>query len=430
MAEMTTDEESMPGATGATTAAAQGPLAGLRVIDAGMVFAGPLVATLLSDLGADVVKVEHPKGDEIRSIGRFKNGEGLWWRVASRNKRVIAADISTPEGAEIVRRLAKDADVLIENFRPGRFASWGLDYASLSAVNPGLVMLHISGYGQDGPYRHRPGMGTLAEAFSGFAMVTGEADGPPTLPQFPFADGVAAMAGAYAVLAALWARDRNDGQGDDIDLNLYEPMLSLMGPMIIDYDQLGHVARRRGNRSTWSVPRNAYRTRDDKWVAVSSAANSIAIRMFRAIGRDDMADDPTLQTNPDRVKRLDECDGAIANWVSERTLEEVLRRFEEFQVVAGPICDVGQLVDDPQVQFNETIISMPDPALGTVRVQNVVPRFAKRPARMRWVGKHRIGADTDTVLSELGYSPEQIQALERKGVVRRLTEGAAQARVD
>lgn len=399
---------------------AAGPLAGLRVIDCGMVFAGPLVATHLSDLGADVIKVEHPDGDEVRNIGRFKNGEGLWWRVSSRNKKVIAANVSTPEGAEIVRRLARTADVLIENFRPGRFASWGLDYASLSKDNPGLVMLHISGYGQEGPYRHKPGMGTLAEAFSGFAMVTGEADRPPTLPQFPFADGVAAMMGAYAVCAALWAREKQDGRGDEIDLNLYEPMLALMGPMIIDYDQLGHVARRRGNRSTWSVPRNSYRTKDEKWVAVSSAANSIAIRMFRAIGRDDMADDPTLQTNPDRVKRLEECDGAIAAWVARHTLDEVLAQFEKYEVVAGPICDVEQLVNDPQVQFNRTIVQMPDPALGTVRLQNVIPRFRRQPGAIRWLGRHRVGADTADVLRELGYSDDEVRALETRGIVKRM----------
>ena len=406
---------------------AEGPLKGLRVVECGMVFAGPLVATHLSDLGADVVKVEHPKGDEVRKIGRFKDGEGLWWRVTSRNKRVIAADISKPEGAEIVRRLARDADVLIENFRPGRFAQYGLDYATLSRTNPGLVMLHISGYGQDGPYAHKPGMGTLAEAFSGFAMVTGEADRPPTLPQFPFADGVAAMMGAYAVMAALWSREKNGGAGDEIDLNLYEPMLTLMGPMVIDYDQLGHVARRRGNRSTWSVPRNSYRTRDDKWVAVSSAANSIAIRMFRAIGRDDMADDPTLQTNPDRVKRLEECDGAIARWIGEHTQEEVLRQFEQYEVVAGPICDVEQLVNDPQVKHNRTIVEMPDPALGKVRVQNVIPHFKRQPGRIRWVGKNKIGADTDDVLSGLGYTGEEIAAMETQGVIKRLPQQAAEA---
>ena len=243
---------------------AAGPLVGLKVIDLGMLFAGPLVAANLADLGADVIKVEPPKGEEVRKIGRFKNGESLWWRVVARNKTLVTVDIGKPAGAEIVKRLARTADVLIENFRPGRIKEWGLDYDTLAAGNPGLVMLHISGYGQEGPYSDRPGMGTLAEAFSGFAHVTGEADGPPTLPPFPFADGVAAMSGTYAILAALYARERNGGFGDEIDLSLYEPLLSLMGAMVIDYDQLGVNMKRKGNRSTWTVPRNAYRTQDER----------------------------------------------------------------------------------------------------------------------------------------------------------------------
>jgi crotonobetainyl-CoA:carnitine CoA-transferase CaiB-like acyl-CoA transferase len=395
-----------------------GPLAGMRVIDVGMVFAGPLVASNLSDMGAEVIKVEHPRGDEVRSVGRFKDGEGLWWRVTARNKTIIAADMAQPEGAEIVRRLVQTADVLVENFRPGTLAKWGLDYASLAAINPGLVLLHISGYGQDGPYRHRPGMGTLAEAFSGFATVTGEADGPPTLPQFPFADGVAGIVGAYAVLAALWSRDRNDGLGDEIDLNLYEPMLSLMGPMVIDYDQLGHIAKRRGNRSTWSVPRNSYRTQDDKWVVVSSAANSIAIRLFRAIGRDDLADDPMLQNNPGRVKRLEECDTAIRTWIAQHTQQEVLKRFEECEVVAGPIYDVEQLLDDPQVVFNKTIIELPDAALEKVRIQDVVPKFKRQPGGVRWVGKNKIGVDTRPVLEQLGSNEAEIESMVLRGIIK------------
>lgn len=395
-----------------------GPLVGLKVIDVGMLFAGPLVAANLGDLGAEVIKIEHPNADEVRKIGRFKNGESLWWRVTSRNKRLISVDISKPGGAAILRELARTADVLIENFRAGRFAQWGLDYESLSAQNRGLVMLHVSGYGQAGPYSDRPGMGTLAEAFSGFAHVTGEPDGPPTLPQFPFADGVAAMTGTYAVLAALFARERNGGAGDEIDLSLYEPLLSLMGAMLIDYDQLGHIAKRKGNRSNWSVPRNAYRTKDEKWVVVSSAANAIATRLFRAIGRGDLADDPSLATNPLRVKRLDELDGAIAQWIGAHTLEEVLRRFHECEVVAGPVYDVSQIAADPHVKHRGTLVEMEDPVLGKVRMQNVVPRFRRNPGRIRWPGKPEIGGDTQSVLAELGYSDDDIGRLESEGVIK------------
>ncbi len=406
------------------TKAPSGPLVGLKVIDVGMLFAGPLVAANLGDLGAEVIKIEHPNADEVRKIGRFKNGEGLWWRVTSRNKRLISVDISKPDGAAILSKLARTADVLIENFRAGRFARWGLDYETLSAQNPGLVMLHVSGYGQTGPYKDRPGMGTLAEAFSGFAYATGESDGPPTLPQFPFADGVAAMTGTYAVLAALFARSRNGGVGDEIDLSLYEPLLSLMGAMLIDYDQLGYVAKRKGNRSNWSVPRNAYRTGDEKWVVVSSAANAIATRMFRAIGRDDLADDPSLATNPLRVKRLDELDNAIAQWIGAHTLEEVLRRFHEYEVVAGPVYDVSQIVADPQVKHRGTLVEMEDPVLGKVKIQNVVPRFRRNPGRIRWSGNPELGSDTRTVLAELGYGNDDVERLEAEGIIKTAASGA------
>lgn len=394
-----------------------GPLRGLRVLDVGMLFAGPMVATNLSDLGADVIKIEHPTGCDVRKTGRFKDGEPLWWRVVSRNKRLVAVDMKRPEGVEIVRRLASHSDVMIENFRPGRLKHWGLDYATLSRANAGLILLHISGYGQTGPYCRRPGMGTLAEAFSGFAEVTGEPDRPPSLPQFPLADGVAAMMGAYAVLAALYNREKNDGKGDEIDLSLYEPMLSLLGPMVIDYDQLGYIAHRHGNRSSWSVPRNTYKTKDGKWIAVSSAANSVARRLFRAIGRADLADDPTLATNPLRVKRIDECDGIIAKWVSERTQQEALTIFDEFEVVAGPIYDVAQLTADEHVQHRETIVDLDDERLARIRMQNVVPRFARNPGKVRWPGKSAIGSDTTAVLTELGYSRDDVLQLRSEGVV-------------
>jgi crotonobetainyl-CoA:carnitine CoA-transferase CaiB-like acyl-CoA transferase len=398
-------------------AAGAGPLAGLTVIDVGMLFAGPLVGTLLADLGATVIKIEHPNGDEVRRVGRFRDGEALWWRVTSRNKLLMAVDIRKPEGKTVLLRMAKDADVVIENFRAGRFAEWGFTYERLTQENPGLVLLHISGYGQTGPYRDRPGMGTLAEAFSGFAHTIGPKDAPPSLPMFPLADGVAAITGAYAVLGALVGRGR-DGRGDEIDLSLYEPLLSLMGAMSIDYDQLGYVARRHGNRSNWSVPRNSYRTRDDKWVAVSSAANSVARRLFRAIGRPDLADDPDLATNPQRVQRLEECDGAIAEWVSRHTLDEVMQRFLECEVVAGPIYDVQQLFEDPHVQARGTYVEVPDPVLGPVRVQGVVPRYRRNAGAIRWLGKSEIGADTAELLARAGYAPEEVAAMEAAGVIR------------
>ena len=400
------------------TSEASGPLVGVRVIDAGMLFAGPLVSAFLSDLGADVIKVEHLSGDEVRKIGPVKGEHGLWWRVMGRNKRLVSIDLGRREGAEILERMVAGADVLVENFRPGRLKQWGLDYDSLRKVNPGLVMLHISGWGQDGPYGQKPGLGTLAEAFSGFAHVTGEADGPPTLPAYPLADTVAAFTGAYSLLAALYNRERNGGIGDEIDVDLVQPMISTLGSMLIHYDQLGVIPHRRGNRSTWTVPRNSYRTKDDRWVVLSGAASSAVKRLFRVIGRPGLADDPTLATNQGRIERVDEIDGIVAEWVGRHTQQEVLDTFDEAKVVAGPIYDVEQLVDDPHAKARDWFVRMPDEGLGLVLLQNVVPRFTNFAGKVRWAGRPTIGADTEAVLREVGYEAEEIAELETAGVIR------------
>ena len=388
------------------------------MVELGMLFAGPLVATNLGDLGAEVIKIEHPHGDEVRGAGSLKDGESLWWRVTARNKHLLAVDVSKPEGARIVKRLAKTADVFIENFRPGRVAQWGLDYKSLSAENPGLVMLHVSGYGQTGPYSNRAGLGTLAEAFSGYAFATGEVDGPPSLPAFPLADGVAALTGTYAVLAALFERERNGGFGDEVEVSLYEPLLSLTGSTVINFDQLGIVAKRKGNRSTWAIPRNTYKARDGKWLVVTGAANSAALRIFRAIGRDDMANDPELATNQGRLRHKDEIDRIVADWVAERDLDEVLTRFAEADVLAGPVNDIEQILADPHVRQRGTLTKLDDPALGEVTIQNVVPRFTHNPGRVRWLGKRNIGQDTEAVLRQAGFHSDEISGLADAGTIR------------
>ena len=398
--------------------AAAGPLVGLRVIDVGMLFAGPLVSAFLSDLGAEVIKVEHLEGDEVRKMGPVKNGHPLWWRLMGRNKRLVSINLGRPEGAAVLRRLVDGADAIVENFRPGRLKQWGLDYATLRQTNPGLVMLHISGWGQTGPYSQRPGLGTLAEAFSGFAHVTGEKDGPPTLPAYPLADSVAALTGAYSLMAALFNRGRNGGIGDEIDVDLIQPMIPTLGSMVVHYDQLDVIPKRKGNRSTWTVPRNSYRTKDDRWVVLSGAANEPVMRLFRAIGRPELADDPSLATNQGRVQRVDEIDEIMAEWIGRHTQAEVLDVFEKAQVVAGPIYDAEQLVNDPHVMAREGFIDMPDPELGSIRLQNVVPRFTNQPGRMRWAGRAQVGADTRNVLSEAGFEAEEIARLEDAGVIR------------
>jgi crotonobetainyl-CoA:carnitine CoA-transferase CaiB-like acyl-CoA transferase len=397
--------------------AMQGPLVGIKVIEAGMVVAGAMVTASLADLGADVIKIEPVKGDEMRRIGKKKNGEPLLWRVIARNKKVIAVDLNTAEGVEIVRKLIGEADVFVENFRTGRMKALGLDYASLSASNPKLVMVHLSGYGQTGPYSKRPGLGTLAEAFSGWSHVTGEADGPPTVPYYPIADAFAALTGAYAILAAIIGRSHRGGKGDEIDISLYEPLLSFQGSMSIDYDQLGFVARRRGNRVIEWTPRNTYRTRDDRWFVVSSVG-SATMRLFRAVGRDDMAADDSLLVYANRVERADEIDSVIAEWGASHTLAEVLEAFSKHDVIGGPVNDIEQLFDDPHVQARGTFTTVDDPVLGKIRMQDVVPRFAECPGKVAWPGPHRIGADTISVLKDAGYTDEVLDAFVRAGVIK------------
>ena len=393
-----------------------GPLKGLRVVELGMLFAGPLIATNLADLGAEIIKIEHPKGDVVRGLGQGDNS--LWWSVVARNKKLVGVDVKKPEGADIVRRLLATADVFIENFRPGRVKEWGLDYDTLRKVNPGLVMLHVSGYGQTGPYSERPGVGTLAEAFSGYAHVTGEPDGPPTLPSFPLADGVAALTGTYAVLAALWARDRNGGIGDEIDISLYEPLLSMTGPMLINFTKGGVVSNREGNRARWSTPRNTYKTKDNRWIAVSSAADSPAMRLFQAIGREDLTTNPAWATNRERLKRVDECDNMIAAWMLLHTQAEIMERLNEFDVLAAPVNDIEGILKDPHVQQRGSVVSIPDPVLGDTVVQEVVPRFRNAPGKINWLGRHEVGTDTLEFMVEAGFSADEIQKLHRSGIVK------------
>src|SRR5918911_1568429 len=271
------------------------PLAGVRVLDAATLFAGPLVATFLGDFGADVIKIEHPKGDPIRTHGYAKNGVPLWWKMVGRNKRAITLNFSKPDGQALLCELVKTADVLIENFRPGTLERWGGGPDRLMAANPRLVLVRTTGFGQFGPYAQRPGFGTLAESMSGFAHITGQPDGPPTLPPLALADGIAGLAGAAAVMFALHHRART-GQGQVIDLSLLEPILTVLGNQPTVYDQLGIVQQRIGNRTPTSAPRNTYKTRDRRWVAVSASADSVAERVLRLVGRPDLTSQPWFKT--------------------------------------------------------------------------------------------------------------------------------------
>jgi crotonobetainyl-CoA:carnitine CoA-transferase CaiB-like acyl-CoA transferase len=404
-----------------STTSHRGPLQGIRVIDFSTVYAGPITAMLLGDYGADVLKVELPAGDPARTHGWSVRGHGLWWKVIARNKEAMTLDVRTPEGREIILKLVADADVMTENFRPGVLEGWGLGPDELHAVNPRLVLLRTTGFGQDGPYARRRAFGSLAEAMTGFAHLTGQPDGPPTLPPFGLADGVAGITGAFAVLTALRARDHGDGpgagRGQVIDLSLFEPLLGIMGPAPSAYDQLGVVPTRQGNRSRNSAPRNTYRTRDGQWVAVSSASTSVAERVMRLVGRPDLADEPWFSSARERVAHVDELDGAVQNWIEGRDLDAVVEAFEEVGAALFPVYDVAQLFADPQVQARDAVTTVDDEDLGPLRMQNVWFRLSGTPGGIRFAGR-RLGQDTDAVLTErLGYTPEQVAALRKDGVV-------------
>jgi crotonobetainyl-CoA:carnitine CoA-transferase CaiB-like acyl-CoA transferase len=398
------------------TASPAPPLAGLRVLDAATLFAGPLVATFLGDFGADVIKIEHPKGDPIRNHGYAKDGVPLWWKMVGRNKRTVTLNFSKPEGQELLCALVETADVLIENFRPGTLERWGLAPDRLLAVNPRLVLVRTTGFGQFGPYAGRPGFGTLAESMSGFAHITGQPDGPPTLPPFGLADGIAGLAGAVATMFALYHRDARGGAGQVIDLAIIEPILTILGPQPTVYDQLGIVQNRTGNRSINNAPRNTYRTRDGKWVAISTSAQSIAERVMRLVGHPEFIDEPWFKSGAERAKHADELDAAVGGWIGQHDFAEVVRAFDEAEAAVAPIYDVTDVLRDPQYQALQSIIELPDEELGQVKMQNVLFRMLGTPGRVRWPG-HKIGQDNEAVYAEIGVGPERLAELRAKGVV-------------
>jgi formyl-CoA transferase len=388
---------------------------GIKVIDAANLFAGPLAATILGDFGAEVLKVEHPRGDPSRSHGFSRDGVGLWWKMLGRNKRCVTLNLSKPEGQEIFKRLAGDADVVIESFRPGTFERWNLGYEELRRENPGLILARVTGFGQFGPYKNRPGFGTLAESMSGFAHVTGQPDGPPTLPPFGLADGIAALATAVAILTALRARDVTR-EGQVVDLAIIEPIFTVLGPQPIVYDQLGIVQKRSGNRSVNNAPRNTYETKDGHWVAISTSAQNIAERVMRLVGRPEYIDEPWFQKGSERAKHADELDEAVGAWISERTRDEVVEAFDEAGAAVAPIYSIADIMEDSQYEALDSIITVDDPELGPVRMQNVLFRLSETPGEVRWSGP-RLGEHNEEVYGELGIGKAELEELSEKGVL-------------
>ncbi|MFD4459166.1 CaiB/BaiF CoA transferase family protein [Nocardia sp. NPDC058480] len=393
-------------------------LDGVRVLDLATLAAAPLAATYLGEFGAEVIKIEQPTGgDPIRTWGAQRNEVGLMWKSVSRNKRSITLDLRVAEGQELLRRLVATADVVVTNTRPQTLRKWGLDYASLRTVNERMVMLHITGFGLTGPKSERPGFGTLGEAMSGFAHITGEAQGPPTLPPFMLADGVASLNAAYAVLMALYHRDVHGGPGQLIDINLVDPLTRLLEQTLLSYDQLGIVAERAGNRWDISAPRNTYRTADGKWLAMSGSSPALALRVFRAIGRADLIDDVDFGDPQRRLARAREVDDVVAEWVSRQTLAEAMKVFDAEQVAAAPVYDITDLVEDEQLRHREVFVPVADDELGTMTVQAPVPRFSEAQGRVSHLGP-RLGEHNAEVYGELlGLDTDTIDDLRSRGVL-------------
>lgn len=397
---------------------AQGPLHGIRVIDASTILAGPLACQILGDFGADVIKIEHPSaGDGLRGHGPAKAGVPLWWKEVGRNKRTVGLSLSHPEGAELLVEMVRTADVLVENFRPGTFERWGLAPDRLLEANPGLILVRISGFGQSGPYASRAGFGTLAEAMSGFAHLTGEADGPPTLPAFGLADSIAGIAASSAVSMALLARERNSGQGQVIDLNLLEPIMTAVGPGPTVFQQTGVVGTRHGNRSTNNAPRNTYQTADGHWVAVSSSAQAIAERVMHLVGHPEVIAEPWFASGNTRAQHADLIDSHVGQWIGSRTRAEVVAAFGEAGAAVAPVYTAQDVVEDPHVRETGMLVEVDDADLGPVLQHNVMWRMSRTPGAIRFSGR-ALGQDTDEVLGgELGVDPEQLADLRHRDII-------------
>jgi crotonobetainyl-CoA:carnitine CoA-transferase CaiB-like acyl-CoA transferase len=394
------------------------PLTGVRVLDISTMIAAPLAASLLADYGADVVKIERPgTGDTARKFGGQKGDEGLYWKTLGRNKKSVSLDFHKPKAIELIKEWIPMFDVLIENFRPGTLEKWGLSPEELHKIAPHLVILRVTAFGQTGPYRNRPGFGTLAEAMSGFAAVSGFSDKPPLLPSVPLADIMSGYLGSSSTLAAV-IRAQHTGKGDVIDLAIYEAILKLVELQVIEYDQNGNLHKRSGNQFGSSAPRGAYQCKDGLWLAMSASTQSVAERVLRAVGGGEMVNDPRFLTNVDRLKHVDLLDEYISNFCQQYTRDEAIRTFEEYQCAVGPLENVKTMLENPQVVARESIITLEDPVLGPVRMANTFPRFEHTVDATLKTGPSAVGQDTfETLKKDLNLSDDMLKELADAGVI-------------
>jgi crotonobetainyl-CoA:carnitine CoA-transferase CaiB-like acyl-CoA transferase len=402
---------------GADSAPHTGPLAGVRVLDLSNLMAGPMLAMHLGDMGADVIKVEAPVGDEMRRWGHSKSGHGLFFKVVNRNKRLICIDLRTSGGQQIVQDLAEVVDVVVESFRPGTLERWNLGYDQLSARNPNLVLVRISGFGQYGPYSTRPGFGTIAEAFSGFAHLNGSADGPPLLPSFGLGDSSAAIFGAFGTTCALMAARAGSG-GQVVDVSLYEGLLSLLGSVAVDFGALGIVQERSGGRLPFVAPRNTYLTADGQWIAVAGSTQRSFEKLCEALQLDISDGDGLFTTNMDRVRNAETLDRILSEKFLRLTSEQALDILVTAGVPSARVNTIEDLVADPHIKARQSLVSIPDSELGNLTVQNVAPQLSKTPGNIRHAGGTRIGEETRQVMCEyLQLNDDQLKRLVHDGAI-------------
>ena len=398
-------------------AEARCPLDGVRILDLSRVVAGNMVSLALADFGAEVIKIESPEGDALRDW--LVSGVPTNWKVYARNKKSVGLDLRKPEARELLLRLAETAQVFVENFRPGTLERMGLAPEVLAARNPRLVILRVSGWGQTGPFRHKPGFGTLVEGMSGFAAMNGFPDREPVLPPMQMADMYAGYIGAMAVMVALREVEVNGGAGQVIDLPLFDPIFMAMGPQGASYQASGRVRARTGSRSTTAAPRNTYRTRDERWVSLSASTQKMAERLFRAIGRVDLVDNPRYRTNADRVRNAAELDAIIGEFIGKMTLAEALAFFDRAEVTVGPIYDISQLMTEPYVAEREIMANYPDDQMGEIAMHCVVPRLSATPGAVRKPAPVLVGEDNAEVLAALGLGPEELDRLAAQEIIYR-----------
>ncbi|SIT45115.1 L-carnitine dehydratase/bile acid-inducible protein F [Paraburkholderia piptadeniae] len=395
-----------------------GPLQGIRVVEIGTLIAAPFAARLLAEFGAEVIKIEAPEtGDPLRKWRKLHEGTSLWWYLQSRNKKSICVNLKSAEGADVVKRLAADADIVIENLRPGALEKLGLGWDVLHAINPKLTMVRISGYGQTGPYRDRPGFGAIGEAMGGIRYTTGDVDGAPARVGVSLGDSLASLHGVIGALMSVLRVKTGQGDGQVVDVSLVESVFNLMESLVPEFDLLGHVRERSGGALPGIAPSNTYRTEDGGFVVIAGNSDPIFKRLMHVIGRPDLANDPTLARNDGRVAQTAMLDAAITAWTSHHSIDDVLAALESAEVPSGRIYSVADIVADPHYEAREMLLKADLPGGASVKMPGIVPKLSETPGEVRWQGP-TLGEHTSSVLADLGYGQSEIERLRREGAVQ------------